>query len=150
MRFKSRLATQTRFNFLSRRLYPTRFSPAPSSPSIPCARRERLPPLLPPSNRQRPVTPHQHLGKHPVMSHAFRILMNHDRGTSGGDQLCQETPVRGVIPVEAREGFGANREDLGGLSASGDYGVVSLARLQPVRGRRTQIKYVIRLTDLDE
>ncbi|MQL90498.1 hypothetical protein Taro_023097 [Colocasia esculenta] len=31
-----------------------------------------------------------------------------------------------------------------------DYGVVSLARLRSVHGRRTRIKYVIGLTDLDE
>ncbi|MQM14092.1 hypothetical protein Taro_047022 [Colocasia esculenta] len=31
-----------------------------------------------------------------------------------------------------------------------DYGVVSLARLRPVHGRQTRIKYVIGLTDLDE
>ncbi|MQL93490.1 hypothetical protein Taro_026141 [Colocasia esculenta] len=31
-----------------------------------------------------------------------------------------------------------------------DYGVVSLARLRPVRGRRTRIKYVIGLTNLNE
>ncbi|MQL94496.1 hypothetical protein Taro_027149 [Colocasia esculenta] len=31
-----------------------------------------------------------------------------------------------------------------------DYGVISLARLRPVRGRQTRIKYVIGLTGLDE
>ncbi|MQL84897.1 hypothetical protein Taro_017410 [Colocasia esculenta] len=31
-----------------------------------------------------------------------------------------------------------------------DCGLVSLARLQPIRGRRTRIKYVIGLTGLDE
>ncbi|MQM06389.1 hypothetical protein Taro_039209 [Colocasia esculenta] len=38
-----------------------------------------------------------------------------DRGTCGGDESHEETPVRGVIPVGARGGFGMdwkNSEDL--------------------------------------
>ncbi|MQM12262.1 hypothetical protein Taro_045178 [Colocasia esculenta] len=37
-----------------------------------------------------------------------------------------------------------------GPQSADDYGVVSLARLQPVRERQTRIKYVIGLPELDE
>ncbi|MQL94525.1 hypothetical protein Taro_027179, partial [Colocasia esculenta] len=75
-----------------------------------------------------------------------------DRGTCGVAELCEETPWRGAIPVEARGGFGVNQEIAGGefLCVYTDCGLVSLARLRPVRGRQTRIKYVIGLTGLAE
>ncbi|MQL73753.1 hypothetical protein Taro_006109 [Colocasia esculenta] len=39
-----------------------------------------------------------------------------DCGTCGGDELREETPWRGAIPVGARGGFGVNQEIAGGLS----------------------------------
>ncbi|MQL69588.1 hypothetical protein Taro_001866 [Colocasia esculenta] len=67
-----------------------------------------------------------------------------DRGTCGVAESREETSWCGAILVGARGGFGVNRE------IAEDCGLVSLARLRPIRGRRTRIKYVIGLTGLAE